>query len=408
MYNWEYENSKLKHSSHQYDPKSSFFNKFKTHHSKSHQNEDFKPKTPKKTPPQDEKMSSLRRACLVEKWMDKKVTNKVIARGERKSSSRSSSTTLIEEFDLQDALFFSSSTTNSTSSSSSEIEYSVFSHPKQKPKVTCFAPPRPKPIKTRTIESKFLNQFSEEEEKDADFIKNRSKAANFYSNLKNLKQPISPGVRLTSFINSLFTKDGKNSKKSNIITKQGKKTEESRTTSSSTCSSACSFSRSCLSKTKKFQDDGSKRTVRFCPVSVIVDDDSQACGYKSLREEKSGNHLNTKMGRSLSKRYEELKKFNGLERENHKLQQQKKLEEVALDLLSGYWDARLNKSNDNDDNYGDNQGVNYDQNEDEDDDDDDDGGFSCSSSDLFELDHLSLIGNELPVYESTQFDNKIV
>ncbi|KAL2896908.1 Protein BIG GRAIN 1-like A [Bienertia sinuspersici] len=215
-------------------------------------------------------MSSLRRACLVEKWMEKKVNDKVIAKAERDSNS--SSTTLLEEFDLQDAL-------------------------------------------------------------------------------------------------------------------------------------------SCMSKNnKKFQDDGVKRTVRFCPVSVIVDDDSQACGYKSLREEKAGNHdslLNSSFGRSMSKRYEELRKLNGLERESEKLQQQKKLEEAALDLLSGYWDSRLNRSHDlsskekgNDDNYDDNHGINYVQNEDEDDD-----GVSCSSSDLFELDHLSLIGNELPVYETTKLNS---
>ncbi|RVX17282.1 Protein BIG GRAIN 1-like A [Vitis vinifera] len=47
--------------------------------------------------------------------------------------------------------------------------------------------------------------------------------------------------------------------------------------------------------------------------------------------------------------------------------------------------------------------VNYDE-EDEDDD-----AASCSSSDLFELDHLALIGNdryqeELPVYETTHID----
>ncbi|KAL2899652.1 Protein BIG GRAIN 1-like A, partial [Bienertia sinuspersici] len=227
-----------------------------------------------------------------------------------------------------------SKTTTSSSSSSSEIEYSAFSQPKQKPpRVTCFAhPPRPKPIKIRSIESTFIEYFGEEN--DEDFMKNRSKAASFYSNFKNFKQPISPGVRLTSFINSLFTKDGKNKKKNSSSITKLSKTEEN---AYSSCSSASSFSRSCMSKNnKKFQDDGVKQTVRFCPVSVIVDDDSQACGYRSLREEKAGNHdslLSSSFGRSMSKRYEELRKLNGLERESEKLQQQKKLEEAALDLL---------------------------------------------------------------------------
>ena len=48
------------------------------------------------------------------------------------------------------------------------------------------------------------------------------------------------------------------------------------------------------------------------------------------------------------------------------------------------------------------------------DEDDDDDGASCASSDLFELDHLSVIGigsyrEELPVYETTRFNtNRIV
>lgn len=48
------------------------------------------------------------------------------------------------------------------------------------------------------------------------------------------------------------------------------------------------------------------------------------------------------------------------------------------------------------------------EDDDEDYDDEDDDGLSCSSSDLFELDNLSVIGieryrEELPVYETTNF-----
>ncbi|XP_057524410.1 protein BIG GRAIN 1-like B [Amaranthus tricolor] len=386
MYNWE----KSKHDSKNSTFSSTFLNKFnkshKTHHSKTHQINDFNFLPPKPTSTrtsknrattnEDEKMekiSSLRRACLVEKWMEKKV---------KPSSRSSSSSTLIEEFDFQDSLFFNSTNHTTTSSSSSdETDFSVFSESKHNlRKINCFAPSRPKPIKTHSIESKFLTQFGEE--KNEEMMKNTSKSAKIYSNLKNLKQPISPGVRLTSFINSLFTKDGKSSKKCSVSAKQSK-TEE---LSYSTCSSASSFYRSCLSKNntpKRDSDEGIRRTVRFSPVSVIVDDDSQPCGYKSLHEDRLGSHdglLHSKFGRSLSKRYEELRNLDGLKN-------QKKLEEVALDLIGGYWDARLNKTQ-------------------EDEDDDDDGEFSCSSSDLFELDHLSLIGNELPVYETTKFDTK--
>ncbi|XP_074286860.1 protein BIG GRAIN 1-like B [Silene latifolia] len=367
---------------------------------------------------EDEKMSSLRRACLVEKWMEKKVTEKVSKKSKVKSCK-----TLLEEFDVQDTLFFG---TTSTSSSSSEEFPINYTHPRQqKPRMTCFAapPPMPKSVRTRPIESKFIENLDEKSS-------SRSRAVKMYSNLKNLKQPISPGVRLTSFINSLFAKDNDNKKNSKKNNKKDKissniivpKSEKIKPTSYSACTTPTSYSRSCFSnnKEKKFQDDGIKRTVRFCPVSVILDEESRPCGQKPVFEDGFDRISSSNFGRSLSKRYEELKILNGLERDNNTRNDSNsnsnsnmKLEKVALDLLSGYcWDTKLSSKSDdecskdkvNDGNYGGNYGVNCGQREDNYDYDD---GLSCSSSDLFELDHLSLIGDELPVYETTQFDPKL-
>jgi hypothetical protein len=74
----------------------------------------------------------------------------------------------------------------------------------------------------------------------------------------------------------------------------------------------------------------------------------------------------------------------------HVMQESRRVEELARDLLKNY-----QKKNEVDFNM---------QFE-----DDEDDGASCSSSDLFELDNLSVIGieryrEELPVYETTHFN----
>uniref|UniRef100_A0A7C9B1Q0 Uncharacterized protein n=1 Tax=Opuntia streptacantha TaxID=393608 RepID=A0A7C9B1Q0_OPUST len=179
----------------------------------------------------------------------------------------------------------------------------------------------------------------------------------------------------------MFAKDGKRMKN-----KKECKSEQVSTRSSS----ASSFSKSCLSRAnsptssfsssnKKKFPDGIRRTVRFCPsVGVILDEDHDHRG---------------------------MRKSTGLDRESEKIQKQRQLEEVALDLLNGYWDAKLSKSHDQSvkHDYDVNDGANYGQEEDNYDD-----GLSCSSSDLFELDNISFIRDELPVYESTRFDPKIL
>ncbi|GAU28788.1 hypothetical protein TSUD_357740 [Trifolium subterraneum] len=225
------------------------------------------------------------------------------------------------------------------------------------------------------------------------FGKTKSKALRIlYGDMKKSKQPISPGARLASFLNSLFTSSG-NTKKSKVSSSATKTTTnsvlEAKSAQTSTCSSVSSFSRSCLSKTPSSRS-GAKRSVRFCPVSVIVDEDCRPCGHKNLHEGEKGLVANSLLydGKSKSKSSSEELRL-------HVMQESRRVEELARDLLKNY-----QKKNEVDFNM---------QFEDEDDD-----GASCSSSDLFELDNLSVIGieryrEELPVYETTHFNpNRVI
>ena len=282
MYKWGKPNQKshkYKHAHNEYDPKTPTFsssllpqikNSTKTHPRKTEQEYHLAGAF------QEEKMSSLRRASLVEKWVEKKVTEQVIGRTLGKNPPTPTKRTLLEEFDLQDTVFLRTTRT----------EYSVFLSPKSHTGVpTGSAPssPRPRPVRTRVIEPRLLDHIDHSNNKNEVFDKNRSRAQKIYSNLKNLKQPISPGARLSSFISSMFAKDGKRMKN-----KKECKSEQVSTRSSS----ASSFSKSCLSRAnspttsfsssnKKKFPDGIRRTVRFCPsVGVILDEDHDHRGMR--------------------------------------------------------------------------------------------------------------------------------
>ncbi|KAG2304595.1 hypothetical protein Bca52824_033246 [Brassica carinata] len=198
----------------------------------------------------------------------------------------------------------------------------------------------PKPVRTNVERPKDNNN------------KVKSKALKMYNDLKKVKQPISPGGRLATFLNSLFTGN----------TKKPSKTA----TSSTTCSSASSFSRSCLSKTTS-SSEKTKRSVRFCPV---LDEDSTRHHHRSL----------------------------DTHRESRVMEENRRVIEAAKELIRTY---QKNKDV-----------VNISGQEEDDDDDDD--SASCASSDLFELDNLSAIGieryrEELPVYETTRLNtNRII
>ncbi|XP_059642363.1 protein BIG GRAIN 1-like A [Cornus florida] len=308
---------------------------------------------------EDEEMASLRRACLIEKWMERKVHEKV-------SSLRSKQD--------NDPLFFSSSSISSDSS----LESFNTSNSRK----TSFSVPRPKQIKTNIscYDYDLFDDYHDNQQKhEESLVKSKLRALKIYNNLKSAKQPVSPGRRLTRFLNSLFSNTITTKKTKNIssstegyqdqnVNRKSNSTQHKSV--NSTCSSASSFSRSCLSKNSKDSNNGVKRTVRFYPVSVIVDEDCRPCGHKCIDGEdlenfRRSDHVNDRK----SYHYQSDKKQN---------------KHVVITNLEN------------------------DEYEDEDEDEDDAG--SDSSSDLFELDHLELIGNdryceELPVYETTCIDS---
>ncbi|KAL4336077.1 hypothetical protein GQ457_07G045340 [Hibiscus cannabinus] len=330
---------------------------------------------------EDEEMPSLRRACLIEKWMEKKVNEKANAGGkqvfselERKSD---------HEYDHdRDGVFFSSTSTSSDSSSGGFSSSDTESMHVTKSKSLCFVTSRPKPVRTsvsvrsdkpvktertgRTLFDDYhYSSASDYTPKiHESLFRSKSRATKIYSNLKKVKPPISPGGRLAGFINSLFT---------TINTKKARGTpcDDERKLKSgqvSTCSSASSFSRSCLSKnspsTRERLRNGVKRSVRF-------------------QEEQSSSVSVTvpavwKIRKSPPRKVEEEIKLQVMEKA-------RRIEQMAAKFLKEYHLNQRKKT------YMD---------------DDEDDAASYSSSDLFELDHLALVGNnryreELPVYETT-------
>ena len=203
-----------------------------------------------------------------------------------------------------------------------------------------------------------------------------------------MKQPISPGGRITNFLNSLFNANAKKVKMCSVGVSDDVSFERK---SKSTCSSATSFSRSCLSKTPSSRGDkyikGKKRSVRFCPVSVIVDEDCRPCGHKCTYEDDPSLMPTSTVQKNVksSSRKEELKNFVK--------EKESGVSNKARDYLRSYQRRGTGKLD---------LRAFVDDYEDEDQEDND--ALSYSSSDLFELDHLIGIGRyreELPVYETT-------
>ncbi|KAL1532606.1 protein BIG GRAIN 1-like B [Salvia divinorum] len=297
--------------------------------------------------------ASSRRTSLVEKWMEKEAKERAAAAVRKKQ----------QEVDTKhvhdnDVVFFSSTSSSSDSSgalSSSDTEF-FSSASRSKPKLSCFMT-RPKPVRTGT-----RPEPNRVEGVEDDLIKSKSRALKIYANLKKVKQPISPGGRLTSFINSLFS--NANGKKSPSPSSRNLEPRDDK--SSTACSSASSFSRSCLSKysprSREKTRDGERRTVRFEPVNEVADGGLRPYGHKNLCSEDSG-----RFGRPPLPPVE--------------LKVGKKAEFIAQRQNSKRVDVSDNEED----------------------------CLSDSSSDLFELDHLALFGSnryieELPVYETTHFD----
>ncbi|KAE8674171.1 Detected protein of unknown function [Hibiscus syriacus] len=324
---------------------------------------------------QEELNNSVRRACMIDKWMQKK---QVISStgGEIKvfgidpmflnSNSTSSDSSCVGGFSSSESDSFYSAKTRSLSQSSTT---SHCHRSKPKPiKTSIFPLPKPE-VLGKNVHGGVSTPKAVKHE-GGGFIKTKSKAMKIYNDLKKVKQPISPGGKLASFINSLFTSGSPKNPKKKSMSEQ----------TTSTCSSASSLSRSCLSTTKANVGTRTKRSVRFCPVSVILDEDSRPCGELKIRHE---NELQASMRKPVTSK----------EIEYRFIEENRRVAEAARELLNSY---RKQKNEE------------FDM-RDAADKDGEDEAASYASSDLFELDNLSAVGNEryleeLPVYETTHFD----
>ncbi|XP_073047013.1 protein BIG GRAIN 1-like A [Primulina eburnea] len=328
---------------------------------------------------EDEKMAGFRRPGLVDKWMLKEANENLLAR--RDSLVAESENKSFQDKDLS---YFSSISSSSDSSgalsSSSDSEFFISS---TKSRVSCFSSVE-KPKHVRIVgKNKEDEELDDYKMGDDDLFKSKSRALKIYASLRKVKQPISPGGKLTSFINSLFNhaneKKLRNFDSNRRIQVQDLKSMET--------SSNCSSARSCLSmKREKIMRNGIQRTVRFDPVSVIFNEGSRPCGSKSIIGEESkgcGRHS------SAPNQLDDLKLR--LRVKNMKVEEGDTQNDKKTDAF------RQNSKTD---------AFRQDSHSKVEEDDEDD-AMSDSSSDLFELDHLLFGHNrfceDLPMYETTHF-----
>ncbi|KAG9154965.1 hypothetical protein Leryth_012151 [Lithospermum erythrorhizon] len=339
---------------------------------------------------EEEKFTNLQRLQMIEKWMEKESEK---THGRRRSLADFGPKVKENnpEIILSNSIWNSSDSNSGCRFSSSAVEESVFRVSTKMPSSSsCYG--MPKPIKTNV-------SIQQEQPK---FEKTKSRALKFYGDLKNSKQPISPGGKLASFLNSLFSSG--HAKKTK--TEANSERKMSKSANASTCSSAPSFSRSCLSKTPSKASNVMKRSVKFYPVSVIVDEDCQPCGHKNLYHDKNTSlvyedsqpcgHKNL-----YHDRYTSLVDVNDIrcsvkeELKNHIMEKNKRVEEAAKCLLRNYH-KRVELEHD----LRSRNQIFI----------DDDDATSCASSDLFELDNINLSATgmeELPVYETTHLDTNL-
>lgn len=288
---------------------------------------------------------------------------------------------------------------NYSSSSSECSSGGIFSS--SETDTTTFKKHRPRPASEKKKQD---HRVSEKQNKEGGFARTKLRALKIYGELnQRVKQPISPGSRIASFLSSIF--NSQNVKKAKMCYVGAVEDVSFEHKSKSPCfsSTPSSFSRrSCMSKTpssaKKSNTNGVKRSVRFYPVSVILGEDSepQPSYHKcSNIYESEPNFTVRKITRSSS--IKELK--NGVRGEENGAE-----EAAARGFVKGYRNSGKGEL--------DFRGFYGNEDEDEDEDDDEEDDASCSSSDLFELDHLigaARYQEELPVYETTNLEtNKAI
>ncbi|KAE8664367.1 ankyrin repeat-containing protein [Hibiscus syriacus] len=208
------------------------------------------------------------------------------------------------------------STSISSDSSSGEVSFSssdtesMYCTKTKAP--SCFVRPWPKLVKTRVSATAAQpDKILKTEKRAAEKIYCYSKKA------KQRQPPVSPGGRLSSFINSLFTtgntKKSRSSSSTPALSSTASVVSHDQKHHVSSCSSASSFSRSCLSKNspsaREKLRDGAKRTVRFCPVNVIVDEDSRPCGQRETGKPPSRKHGQEIKFQTMEREQGELKRW---------------------------------------------------------------------------------------------------
>lgn len=312
------------------------------------------------TEEKEKELLSLERAVLIEK--------------RRESQRNTRTSTLVNS---------SSSSSDSSSggpfSSSSETESSSYRGGRSSSTSSCFTPRRQKPVLTDIPANKSYRSKNGREE-EGFTKKTRLKALKLYSDLKKANsQPISPGRRIASFLVSLF-----NAKKEKVCSDEVLDEIRAPELKPKTDSS---FSRSCLSKTPPSTgklSNGMKRSVKFFPVSVVVDEDCRPRGQKCLYEHDPS--LMPVVG---------VKKVAATTPLNRKLKSEVKEQKQRVkvqDLMRGYHNQKKTVTEFRF------RDIRHEDTEEEEEDDD---AESCASSDLFELENLSRYREELPVYETT-------
>ncbi|RWW90208.1 hypothetical protein BHE74_00000646 [Ensete ventricosum] len=196
----------------------------------------------------------------------------------------------------------------------------------------------------------------EEDEK-----KKKKKTSSIRGRLRDMKSsrppaPASPGARLAGFLGSLLS----------AVSGTPRRPTPTASGCDDSASTASSHSRSCLVKKPSTRErappaEGGKRSVRFYPVSVIVDEDLRPCGHKSVYEADRPAETSSRRPSSAA------------------MEARRRVEELL-------------------------RGMEEEEEEEEE--------TSASSSDLFELENLTVMGmaggavhsDELPVYETTHLD----
>ncbi|CAI9766590.1 unnamed protein product [Fraxinus pennsylvanica] len=302
----------------------------------------------------ENEIESFRRAIMIEKWMEN-YSSSSSAPTPRHFASNSGSST--------DSSIFSSSSKSTPKSSVVSIDQKLKQKQDQVPVIE-------KPGK--------ILQYENTTNRQDRFAKTKLRALKIYGDLKKVKEPISPGRKLTNFLNSIFSP---RKLKKNQVMEEWSSVRKSRSVKdTTTCSLA---SRSCLRQTpSSSRGNKSKRSVRFGPVSEVVDEDSphvtnsylsstglsstRARGRKSIYDYdySSAAPIPNVGSQFIKKNIESLR-----------------LQEVKNLSKHGFREQFYENESDLD-------------------------NKSCTSSDLFELDHTVRVGigayeQELPVYGTT-------